>query len=306
MSEEEIETEGKYEHLSEREKERIKELEEMDKEDMSDSQITAKAKLSLKRKYSSPEWILLFELPQTSTTDSGHKRIDAVAINTYPSRNFKILAFEIKASRSDWLKEKNSSAKADYFVGQSDEFYVLAGRKGIVKEDELPEGWGLMEMKGGDKIWKEKKSELTEYQDQPLDKEFFVRAMKKSLDSDYSQDDLDEAKRRGYKEGKQEDGLNDYKIRKIRRKAEKFDKLNESDLNFRKVDESYLNDLKKAKKLIDIFDSDMVWGLEKHTERIKKKNKKIAEKTEEIEELSNELAKIKNPEEFGEAVKGEE
>lgn len=297
---EEIETDGKYDHLDEDEIEELKELDEKDRDELSDAEVTSKVELSLKRKYSPQEWLLFFEVPKTKE-GSGHRRIDAIAFNTFPSRNFKIIGFEIKASRSDWRKEMDEGAKADYFVGQVDEFYIVAGRKDIVRENELPQGWGLIEMKGSEKLWVEKESELTEYQDQPLDKEFFIRCMKKAYGKrGFTDQFLKEAKRRAYKEGKEEGSAGDRELRRVRRKAEKFDKLNESDLNFRSVDQDYLDDLKKAKELIDIFDDSGVYNIQGYLDKVRSKADSIKEKADQAEELVDYISQVENPEEFEE------
>lgn len=110
----------------------------MKESSLSDSEKTAKIKLSIKRRYDEPEWLKSFEL---ASPDG--KRADAVAVNTFPSRNFKIVGFEFKASRSDWLRVKKQPEKSDYFVQLCDEWYVVAW-KDVVEKEELPDGWDYL------------------------------------------------------------------------------------------------------------------------------------------------------------------
>lgn len=210
-----------------------KELANTPHEDLSDEQVTSKIKLSMKRKYSAPEWVLVFEL-----ADPDGRRADAIAVNTFPSRNFKVLGFEFKASRSDWLAEKREGAKADYFVRAVDEWYVVAGRRGIVKEKELPEGWGLLELKDNrdDQLWKLEESNLTEYQQGEPDRPFWGRLLQKAVgeDSNFTTEDLREARQRGYQDAIDEgvQKRSDRELERLEQKAESYDELRDEGFDF--------------------------------------------------------------------------
>ncbi len=109
---------------------------------LKDSELTAKAELALRNRYAYPEWAFCTEVH----ADNG-RMADAIAINMWPSRKFVIHGFEIKASRSDWLKELNTPSKADFFVGQCNSWYIVGAKRGIILKEEIPDGWGFMEMK---------------------------------------------------------------------------------------------------------------------------------------------------------------
>lgn len=72
------------------------------------------------------------------------RTIDAIAIGTWPSRGMLLDAYEIKISRSDWLRELKNPAKAEAFAGLVDRFWLVVADASIVKDGELPEGWGLL------------------------------------------------------------------------------------------------------------------------------------------------------------------
>lgn len=87
--------------LTEEEEQQWQNLSEKDPDLLTAAEKTSKIKLSIKRRFDPPEWCLAFEV---ASPDG--RRADAVAVNTFPSRNFKIVGFEFKTSRSDWLNEK--------------------------------------------------------------------------------------------------------------------------------------------------------------------------------------------------------
>ena len=99
----------------------------------------------LKAKYTEPEHALFFEVP--ANPDSSGRRIDALSIALWRSRAFAITGFEVKASRSDWLRELKDPSKGEELFKYCDYFYVVASQvsgKDIVKADEIPENWGYM------------------------------------------------------------------------------------------------------------------------------------------------------------------
>lgn len=101
---------------------------------------------ALRTKYCAPEWALLEEVRHRAP-DGGERSADAIATNLWQSNNYKIVGFEIKSSRSDWLREIKDPSKADVISSMCDE-WVIVTAPGIVQTDELPEAWGLMELKG--------------------------------------------------------------------------------------------------------------------------------------------------------------
>lgn len=72
------------------------------------------------------------------------RTIDAYAMSMWPSRGLSLHAFEIKSSRSDWLREMRTPEKAEEFCERADYFWLVVGDAEIVKAGELPETWGLL------------------------------------------------------------------------------------------------------------------------------------------------------------------
>lgn len=80
-------------------------------------------------------------------TGSGfdQQEIDAIVVDLWQSSHHRITGYEVKCSRGDWLREIHpdiaKSARARALVDS----WVILAAPGVVKGDELPAGWGLME-----------------------------------------------------------------------------------------------------------------------------------------------------------------
>lgn len=89
------------------------------------------------------EYVLLFDVPNIV----GHRqerRCDAVALGMWQQNGRLIHGFEIKVSRSDWLREVRDVGKADPFIEQCDRWWLVTGDLSVAKPEEIPEAWGWM------------------------------------------------------------------------------------------------------------------------------------------------------------------
>jgi transcriptional regulator len=105
---------------------------------------TQHARDMLQKRYPAPEWALMQEV--APKTGGGTRYADAVAVNLWSSRGHAVHGFEIKVSRSDWLRELKQPEKAEDIFQYCDYWWILAPR-GIVKDGELPPTWGLLELR---------------------------------------------------------------------------------------------------------------------------------------------------------------
>lgn len=103
-------------------------------------------KAALRARFIAPEWALFFEVGD-ATGARQRRWADAVAMNMYPSRGLEIHGFELKASRSDWLRELKNPAKAESVSRFCDRWWIVAP-PGVVNDGELPPTWGMYEAKG--------------------------------------------------------------------------------------------------------------------------------------------------------------
>lgn len=292
--------------LTDSEQERWRELHEVPLEDLSDAETTSKIKLSIKRRFDYPEWVLMFEYGAPGSTGSV---CDCLAVNTLPSRNFKLIGFEFKASRSDWLREKRDGQKNDYFVRMADEFYVVAP-KGVVEESEIPDGWGYLELKpNSEQLYKLEDSELTEHQQGEPARRFWVRFLKQTVGNgtNYTQSDLQEAKSRGYQEAK-DDGLAkrdlDNDLDTLRKRAESYERLQDrlGFLPWRKLDEDDAQTIEQAVDLVNSLEADHYGTLARDLSSLESDVERKAESMlEEIEDLKQGFGELQNRVKDGES-----
>jgi hypothetical protein len=91
------------------------------------------------------EWVFIDELRNgTGYTDAANGYMDGFAINTYPSKRFHRIAFEIKISRSDFTREIRKPLKRKVALLYSNQFYFVTP-PGLLKAEDLPPEAGLME-----------------------------------------------------------------------------------------------------------------------------------------------------------------
>lgn len=97
----------------------------------------------LASKYPRDRYALFFNVPDAVGTDS-YRRIDAVAVGLWRSVARQVNGFELKVSRSDWLREVKNVEKADPFIERCDYFWLVTASPSIAKMDEIPACWGWM------------------------------------------------------------------------------------------------------------------------------------------------------------------
>ena len=73
-------------------------------------------------------------------------RIDAWAMHPYPSKQNCRVAYAVKVSRSDFLRDIKQPLKHRAALNVSNEFYFVAP-EGVIKPEELPLFAGLIEVK---------------------------------------------------------------------------------------------------------------------------------------------------------------
>ena len=93
--------------------------------------------------------ILIFELATGTGFSAGEpNRIDAFFMSDIPSKGLNRIAYEIKWSRSDFLRELRYPLKRRAALRVSNQFYFVAP-PGVAKKEEIPLECGLMEFKDG-------------------------------------------------------------------------------------------------------------------------------------------------------------
>lgn len=154
---------------------------------------------ALRTKYSAPIYAFLTNVGN-STGYACNRYADAIAMCLWESRGLEIIGFEIKVSRTDWLKEMKKPSKADPIANYCDSWYLVLGDKDILRFGELPMSWGLMvpHTKSELKVVKESKRNL---KPKPLDKNFVAAVLRRTTEQLLPDSQLRGEYNRGYEEG---------------------------------------------------------------------------------------------------------
>lgn len=179
---------------------------------------------ALLKRFPRAEYATLFEV-RNAAGFSATRSCDCVAVSLWPSRGLHITGIEIKISRSDWLRELKQPAKAEAFAQFCDYWYVIAP-KGLIKVDEVPLAWGLMEVtKRGIAI--AKSATLTNNGDR-IDRSFLATLLKRAQEQSATATEVTKARAEGVKDGmdrveyKIKDGLRE--LERLRERVVEFEK----------------------------------------------------------------------------------
>lgn len=114
---------------------------------MSDRAITQDLMARLQRHYIKPGQplpggVFVPEVGENGGWGTG-RRCDAIYVGFTSTSGRLLIGHEVKASRTDWLNELSNLGKADTWADQCHEWWLVTV-PGVVKDGELPAGWGLM------------------------------------------------------------------------------------------------------------------------------------------------------------------
>lgn len=135
----------------------------------------AHIRAGLKKLFPHPTCGIVFEVAQ-STGHAAHRHLDAVAMDTWPSRGLIISGIEIKVDRADFRREIANPAKAEQIARFCDKFFIAAP-PGLIKPEDLPHAWGLLEG-GAEGMRIKKAAEKTTAQ--PVTREFLAAIFRAS------------------------------------------------------------------------------------------------------------------------------
>lgn len=150
----------------------------------------------LRKRYADTGYAVLREVGDA--TGARQKRwADALCMSLWPSRGLTLIGFEIKVSRTDWLKELKDPSKADAICRYCDRWYVVAGDASIIKPGELPPTWGLLVPHGdGLKV----SVEAPELSPQPFDRGFVAAVMRRACEQSVDDSVIKAAFDKGHEE----------------------------------------------------------------------------------------------------------
>jgi len=96
----------------------------------------------IEQRFTAPKWVTMRELSSGPGFNRG--RIDVAAIAAWQSGHGRTVACEVKRSRGDFVREIQNPAKRRWVEQSFRECYFVTP-SGLVRVDEIPEGWGLLE-----------------------------------------------------------------------------------------------------------------------------------------------------------------
>jgi hypothetical protein len=74
---------------------------------------------------------------------------DFIAMDPWKAGKLDLHGHEVKVSRSDWLRELKDPSKAEELIPWMNRWWLVIADKSMVRAGELPDGWGLMALRGG-------------------------------------------------------------------------------------------------------------------------------------------------------------
>ena len=105
---------------------------------------------ALAKRYSGDGWAFLAHVRNgTGYSRDVVRTADALAMSLWPSRGLELHGFELKVSRSDWLRELKEPEKAEEIARYCHRWGVVVPDASIVQDGELPPAWGLLGLRGG-------------------------------------------------------------------------------------------------------------------------------------------------------------
>lgn len=134
---------------------------------------TAAVMVALRTKYCAPEYALFENVGNSGSRSSVYA--DGVAMNMWASRGYALTGFEVKASRSDWLRELKQPEKSEPILTRCDFWYLVAPDE-VFKIDEVPISWGILALKGG-KLHERRKAPKLE--PKPVTREFVAQMFRR-------------------------------------------------------------------------------------------------------------------------------
>lgn len=143
---------------------------------------------AIAKRFAAPEWATFFEVRDAAGFNS-KRSADAVTMGLWPSRGLELTGFEVKVTRSDWLRELKDPAKSGPVQDYCDRWYVAVADDTIVHGEELPKTWGLMVLRGGKLVTK---VEAPKLEPKPLTKTFMAALLRRATENVVPKNVLDE------------------------------------------------------------------------------------------------------------------
>lgn len=156
---------------------------------------------AVRRYFAAPEYVYFEEVRNAAGFDA-NRTADGFAMGVWPSRGLEIHGIEIKATRSDWLREKRDPSKAEGGIYPfCDHWWLAVADCKIVQDGELPPTWGLLAPRGGSLVAKVPAPKL---EPRPVDRHFLAALLKRAYQGNPDMLRIEAARKAGYDAAKKE------------------------------------------------------------------------------------------------------
>lgn len=171
--------------------------------------LTAEAvEAALRSHFAAPRYAVITGVRNAAGWDAS-RTCDLLALGVWQSTHHDLHGVEIKVHRGDWQREMQDPLKAEAFAAFCD-YWWIAAPPGIVRLEELPATWGLIEMVG--KGMRVRKPATKKESPAPIDREFLACFARRVCEQSPAEALIAEARRRG-----KEDAAAEYEKREKRR-----------------------------------------------------------------------------------------
>lgn len=102
----------------------------------------------VKKQFTAPAHSVLREVRNGTGYSRQDRSADALVVSLWPSRGIWFAGVEVKVDRGDWLRELKDPAKSAE-IQKWCGYWWVAAPEGVVKEGEMPETWGWLELASG-------------------------------------------------------------------------------------------------------------------------------------------------------------
>ncbi len=144
---------------------------------MGAKEITVQLQEAVRRSFPAIEYAMFYEVANGTGAGGGSNYADIVAMGLWPSRGLNVLGFELKASRSDWLREKANPEKSVAIQRYCDHWYLVTAKGVVLDQGEIPKNWGWLELVGNRLYTRKKAPKLPT---EALTREFIAAVLRRA------------------------------------------------------------------------------------------------------------------------------
>jgi len=157
--------------------------------------------IRLKARHDGEGWGYLEQVRNGTGFGSDLRTADAIAMSLWPSKGLHLHGYEVKSSRSDLMNDLKNPAKHEAFAKYCHFWWLVVGDSKIIKDGELPSGWGLM-VPRGDALMIKVHAPL-KINPEPISYQFLAALFRKITRTSYTENDISKLCQTEYTRGQE-------------------------------------------------------------------------------------------------------